>query len=60
MAVKIDQGTCIGCGVCESIYADLFEMRSDGKAHVKEGVDYDAALAQDAANQCPVGAISVE
>ncbi|MFN4217521.1 MAG: 4Fe-4S binding protein, partial [Brevinematales bacterium] len=21
MAVRIDQDTCIGCGVCESIYA---------------------------------------
>jgi|YNPMSStandDraft_2_1061718.scaffolds.fasta_scaffold00355_18 ferredoxin len=60
MAVKIDQATCIGCGVCESIYADLFEIRSDGKAYVKDVADYDASLAQDAANQCPVGAISVE
>lgn len=60
MAVKIDQVTCIGCGVCESIYADLFEMRSDGKAYVKERAEYDASLAQDAVNQCPVGAISIE
>ncbi|MFN3660509.1 MAG: ferredoxin [Brevinematales bacterium] len=60
MAVRIDQDTCIGCGVCESIYADLFEMQADGKAHVKPLSDYDASLAKDAADQCPVGAISVE
>ncbi|URA09719.1 ferredoxin [Thermospira aquatica] len=60
MAVTIDQNTCIGCGVCESIYVELFEMRADGKAHVKENVAYDVSLAEDAARQCPVGAISVE
>ncbi len=60
MVVKIDQSLCIGCGVCESIYGDLFEMQGDGKAHVKEDVAYDVSLAEDAAHQCPVGAISVD
>ncbi|MEJ5283496.1 MAG: ferredoxin [Brevinematales bacterium] len=60
MAVKIDQEACIGCGVCEGIYPDLFEMGSDGKAHVKNVSSYDSGLAQDAASQCPVNAISVD
>ena len=60
MAVKIDQDACIGCGVCEGIYPDLFEMGSDGKAHVKNVSSYDNDLASDAASQCPVNAISVE
>lgn len=60
MAVKIDADACIGCGVCESIYPDLFEMASDGKAKVKDLPGYDAALAQDSASQCPTSAISVD
>jgi ferredoxin len=59
MAVVIDQETCIGCGVCESIYPDLFEMAADGKAIVKNLSSYDTALAQDAASQCPVNCINI-
>ena len=59
MAVIIDQEACIGCGVCEGVYPDLYEMAGDGKAHVKNLSGYDSALAQDAASQCPVNAITV-
>ncbi len=59
MAVTIDQDACIGCGVCEGLYPDLFEMAGDGKAKVKDLPNYDTALAQDAASQCPTNAITV-
>lgn len=59
MAVSIDQEACIGCGVCESIYPDLFEMAGDGKAKVKSVASVDSDLAKDAASQCPTNAITV-
>ena len=57
MAVKIDKDTCIGCGLCASSCAEVFELAADGKAH---------AIAQkcgkhnlkEVAKSCPVGAIS--
>lgn len=60
MAVKVDQDACIGCGVCESIYPDLFEMTGDGKAQTKNLASFDADLAKDAASQCPTNAIAVD
>lgn len=59
MAVVIDQEACIGCGVCESIYSDLFEMAGDGKAKAKSVANIDMDLAKDAASQCPTNAITV-
>ncbi len=58
MAVKVDEETCIGCGVCESICPDVFKMNDDGKAEVvkPEGAD----CAQEAADACPTGAITIE
>ena len=59
MAVTIDEETCIGCGVCESVYPDLFELGADGKANVKSIPNYDKSLAQDASSQCPVNCITL-
>jgi ferredoxin len=60
MRVKVDQETCIGCGLCPSIASDVFELKDDGKAHViadpvPSGSE-DASL--DAISSCPVNAIS--
>ena len=59
MSVIVDQETCIGCGVCESVYPDLFEMGDDSKARVKPLSGFDVNLAKEAASQCPVNAIAV-
>ncbi len=58
MVVKVDEETCIGCGVCESICPEVFQMGDDGKAKVlkPEGAD----CAQEAADACPTGSITIE
>tara|TARA_Y100000310_G_scaffold306787_1_gene348257 strand:- start:20579 stop:20749 length:171 start_codon:yes stop_codon:yes gene_type:complete len=55
--VKINQETCIGCGSCEAVCPDVFEM-ADGKAHVKPGSDSSKPCVKEAIEGCPVDAIS--
>ncbi len=58
MKVRIDEELCTGCGVCESMCPDVFEIVDD-KARVKDescsGCD-----CKDVAESCPAGAIIVE
>ncbi|MDU2673876.1 MAG: ferredoxin [Clostridium sp.] len=62
MKANVDKETCIGCGMCPSICPEVFDMDDDGKAHtivdeVPEGKEDET---QDAADSCPVTAISVD
>jgi len=54
--VKIDKGKCIGCGACAATCSDVFEMKDDGKAHVK--AKKNASCVKDAIEGCPVDAIA--
>ncbi len=53
---------CIGCGLCEGICSDVFAIGDDGLAHpiVEELDDELEDAAQEAAENCPAGAIEVE
>jgi len=55
MEVKVDKEKCIGCGACVAVCPEGFEIK-DGKSHVKKA----ASCAKEAAENCPVGAISIE
>jgi len=59
MKFKVDEELCIGCGACEGICAEVFEMRDDAKAHViKDPVPKDLEKsAIEAEESCPVEAI---
>ncbi len=59
--VTINKDLCIGCGLCTSIAAGIFDFDDDGKAKVTlaDGADVPAE-AEDAAANCPVQAISIE
>jgi len=55
----VDADLCVSCGLCAQVCSDVFEMGPEGTARVKDGANLDADCVQDAADQCPVGAISV-
>ena len=65
-----DRPNCIGCGACEAIAGDFFEMKDDGKVVVKGGkksgenyeLDFeekDFKTIKDAADSCPVNVIHI-
>ena len=52
---------CIGCGLCESSCPDVFSINDDGVAEAVDAIEEDLEdEVQDAADNCPVGAIEVE
>ena len=57
--VVVDQDTCIGCGACVSVCPVTFEM-VDGKAHVKKADVKKITCEKEAADSCPVSAISIK
>jgi ferredoxin len=57
MKIIVDASTCVGCGLCEQVCPDAFEMKDDGIAHVKANAQPDCA--KDAVEQCPVTAIKI-
>ena len=69
MRIYLDTEKCIGCGSCEAICPDHFEMGNDSKAHLKGGnanamketKDVEEnSCAQEGAEACPVKAVEVE
>ncbi|OAV41236.1 ferredoxin [Clostridium saccharobutylicum] len=62
MKAKVDKDTCIACGLCPSICPECFDMEDDGKACfiVDEAPENVEGEVQEAAESCPVDAISVE
>lgn len=58
--IKVDQVKCIGCGLCESMCPDVFELRDDGKAHAKNpsGCISGNCDCKSVAESCPVQAIT--
>lgn len=62
LKATVDRDTCISCGLCASICPNVFEMDDEDIAIVIVDTiaPEDLADAEDAAEQCPVAAITIE
>lgn len=62
MKVKVLEDTCIGCGACQAICEDVFEINDEGFAQAKVDVVPENVKEEcmDAVEGCPVSAIVVE
>jgi len=54
---KVNKDLCIGCGLCQSIYPEVFKLGKDFKAEVV-GECENEQKCQEAIDSCPVRAIS--
>lgn len=57
--VKVNEDVCIGCGACQALVSDVFDLNDDGFAYVKEDADlskYEEEI-NEAIDNCPTGAI---
>jgi len=59
MKIKINTEKCIGCGMCQSICPEVFELNEKGKSEVKEGWEEkkNEECIKEAIDACPVKAI---
>jgi len=58
--INVNDELCIGCGSCEAIAPEHFELKKDGKSHVKKQyTPEDDKLIQEAIDGCPVQAITL-
>lgn len=60
--VKVNKDACIGCGACQALVSDVFDIDDDGLACVLENAKIEENISniKEAADNCPTGAISVD
>jgi ferredoxin len=56
----VDEATCIGCGRCEELCPMVFKVEEDGISHVIDPEGCDKCDCQQAVDECPVSAITLE
>lgn len=60
MVPKVDKEKCIGCGACAATAPNTFKIGDDGKSEVINPAGDPAETIQQAADGCPVQAITLE
>jgi ferredoxin len=58
--VTVDKDKCIACGNCYDVCPDVFEGDDEGRSQVKKGAKLELPCVKEAAESCPVEAITVE
>ncbi|HOI19215.1 MAG TPA: ferredoxin [Candidatus Woesearchaeota archaeon] len=57
--IEINESLCVGCGACQAICPDVYEMDDNNKPKLKENPTA-KECAKEAADSCPVSAIDVK
>ena len=62
MKIKVNRDACIGCGACQVIAPELFELDDEGISieKVSEVEEKEKENAIDASESCPTMAIEIE
>ena len=62
MKVVVNRDNCIGCGACEALCPEVFNLDDDGLSTVicNDFKDIDKNNIQEAVENCPTSAISKE
>ena len=58
--ISQERNKCIGCGACEAICPDNWEMKDDNKATPKKTELEELGCNKDAAEHCPVTIIHIK
>lgn len=56
----VDQGECVGCGNCEEICSEVFQLNDEGVAEVQDPQGATEDKIQEAIDSCPVECIHWE
>jgi ferredoxin len=56
--IKVSEN-CIHCGLCASIYPDVFEIAPDGHVVIKDIDNIDIERLKEVAASCPIQGISI-
>ena len=60
MKVVVNRDNCIGCGACEALCPEVFQIDDEGLSTVISNENIDEAKVTEAIEGCPTGAISKE
>lgn len=59
--IKVNKDVCIGCGACQAMVPEVFEIDDDGLAFVMDDakISENKTDVEEAIENCPTGAISM-
>ena len=60
MKVVVNRDNCIGCGACEALCPEVFQIDDEGLSTVISNENIDEAKVTEAIEGCPTSAISKE
>ena len=60
MKVVVNRDNCLGCGACEGVYPEVFQIDDEGFSTVISNENIDEAKVAEAKECCPTSAISIE